>query len=166
MPELTVHPYKIIQAYLFIEGDDHFRVRIKDDYHFGKKSAVATFKRILTPTDRIEINMPVTLEDAEKLVEIAPYVLEKERYAFLWNGQDTVIDIYPSGLKVVEVEYVEKLDMPPFCGKEITGQNQYSNIQIAKESSAKVIQTEPCELCGRLHIKDEICVCQIIEIDQ
>ena len=46
------------------------------------------------------------------------------------------IDIYPNGPSVVEIEYKQELvQIPDYCGVEITGNPKYSNINIAKEQS-------------------------------
>ena len=125
---------KIQQAYLMLIDKDQLRVRIIDD-----KKAFLCYKKCFDKITRGEYEYEIPLSDAKLLYNSAKYKLEKTRYK-VYSKHDTCVDVYPNGLKVVEIEFekdLDKKDIPSFCGKEISGMKKYSNIQIAKKSKIK-----------------------------
>lgn len=135
MPKLIFSVTKIKQGYLMLEGKRQLRIRICDD-----KYAFLCYKDCLSKTNRAEYEFQIDIEDAKKLYESCEFKLEKKRYSALLNKNMVDIDIYPSGLEVVEIEYVDELkdeDIPDFCGEEVTGEKQYSNIELAKNGKYK-----------------------------
>jgi CYTH domain-containing protein len=66
--------------------------------------------------------------------------LEKVRYFDRFNGNTVDIDVFTNGIMVVEIEYTDAspiVYLPPYCGKEVTGNKKYSNIAIAKRNAKK-----------------------------
>lgn len=123
-------PVEIKQGYLMIKGRKNLRVRIVND-----ETATMTYKVSLRKGVKDEFEYSVPLEDAYEMYKKAEKKLEKTRYKTKYNGNTIDIDVYPDGLKVVEIEYKNELkkgDIPDYCGMEITGISKYSNTKIAK----------------------------------
>ena len=123
-------PVEIKQGYLMIKGRKNLRVRIVND-----ETATMTYKVSLRKGVKDEFEYSVPLEDAYEMYKKAEKKLEKTRYKTKYNGNTIDIDVYPDGLKVVEIEYKNELkkgDIPDYCGTEITGISKYSNTKIAK----------------------------------
>ena len=60
--------------------------------------------------------------------------LEKTRYKTTFEGNKVDIDIYPDGRSSAEIEYeIELVNLPDYCGEEITGNKEWSNLSIAKK---------------------------------
>lgn len=122
----------IQQGYLMFDGNKHLRVRV-----INESKAYLTYKTINSAIDRDEYEYEIPLNHGVELLSSTTMKLQKHRYSFA-HGKDHVdIDVYPNGTSVVEVEYEDELvNLPDFCGKEITGLREYSNIEIAKNGSA------------------------------
>jgi len=124
-----------VQAYI-AEGEDRsLRVRIMD----GRR-ATLTLKigRLSIIRDEFEYEIPVT--DAMELVGSAlGIVLEKTRYEVSHEGFTWEIDVYAGayqGLVVTEVELEDEEQqplLPPWVGREVTGDRRYSNLIMATE---------------------------------
>ena len=120
--------YKNIkQAYLMFDGNQHLRVRIIDD-----KEAWLTFKVFHSIIVRTEYEYAIPLKDAAEMFNSSNCKLEKKRYSTEYMGNKVDIDVYPSGKSIVELEFEEELvNIPPYCGKEVTGMKEWSNVWIA-----------------------------------
>lgn len=117
----------IIQGYLMLEGDKQLRIRIIDN-----NDAYLTYKKE-HKLFRDEYEYIIPLQDGLELLASTNIKLMKRRYQIFKNDEyDIIVDVYDSGLAVVEIEYKNKLDnVPAYCGDEITGKLEYSNINIA-----------------------------------
>ena len=61
--------------------------------------------------------------------------LEKTRYKTTFEGNKVDIDVYPDGRTSAEIEYeIEIINIPDYCGEEITGNKEWSNLNIAKKN--------------------------------
>lgn len=131
-------PVHIHQAYLVLDDKMQVRVRIIDS-----KVAYLTLKHFVSNTDRDEFEYQIPLKDAEEMFNLSYCRLEKKRVSFIDalspknGGVYTVdIDVYPSGKKVVEIEYQDEMDeIPNYCGEEVTNVPEYSNVWIAKHEN-------------------------------
>jgi CYTH domain-containing protein len=131
MPK-TDSTIKIKQGYLMFDDNKHLRVRIIDD-----RKAYLTFKTIHTSKVRTEYEYEIPLSDAIQMLNNCNCRLEKIRHKTSFEGSIVDIDIYPNGLSVVEIEYENELDkLPDYCGQEITGMPEYSNVNIAYQQSS------------------------------
>lgn len=127
----------IKQGYLLIDSDKHLRVRIIDN-----TKAKLTFKIVHSTIERSEFEYDIPLEDAIQMLNGTNIKLEKTRYTTYFSNNRVDIDIYPNGLQVVEIEFVEPFaDIPDYCGDEITGISKYSNIEIAKANSLEITKS-------------------------
>ena len=125
-------PFEVIhQGYLMIDKSKQLRVRIIDNTH-----GFLTYKSDINLTDRHEYEYSIPIYDALELYNSTNYQLQKVRYTLKNNDYTAHIDIYGNGLSVVELEFNNTLiQIPDFCGEEITGQKEFSNINIALKNN-------------------------------
>lgn len=130
-PELGEYfktPQKIKQGYLILSDDKQLRIRITNDHYCH-----LCFKQNISKEIKYEFEYLIPKEEGFKLYELSEFKLEKNRHSTFFYDNKIDIDIYPSGLKVVEIEFKSDLEnLPDYCGIEITGQKKYSNIELAK----------------------------------
>lgn len=122
--------HKIKQGYLMFDGNKHLRVRIIDDC-----VGYITFKTIINEQEKNEFEYQIPLSDAIELYNSTDIKLEKERICTHDEyGNNVDIDLFTDGTQVVEIEFEElPPTLPDFCGEDVTGQKEYSNIYIAKK---------------------------------
>ena len=88
---------------------------------------------------RHEFEYPIPVADAEALWSLAPHRLEKVRYLIDCPGGDWVVDCFegsnaPLVLAEVELQSADdSLVIPPWCGKEVTGESRWSNAVLAQQ---------------------------------
>ena len=125
------------QGYL-TAGPDGFTVRVR----LGDGRAWLTLKANASADGlvRHEFEYPIPPSDAESLLALAPRQLSKCRYGLTLPGGDWVLDVFEADnapLVVAEVELQDaapdqgKLQLPPWCGLEITGRAELSNAGLA-----------------------------------
>lgn len=133
LPENINIPVKIKQAYLMLNGEDKTQLRVRIvERNIYNIDAYICYKKCLDSTSRDEYEYEIPIIDAFELFNSSKYQLTKERYQFMYKGNNVDIDIYPNGLAVVEIEFEDELtEIPDFCGDEVTGQREYSNIYLA-----------------------------------
>ena len=126
-------PQALRQGYLASsEQGVTVRLRIKDE-----QQAWLTLKAPAGGYARHEFEYPLPLADAEDLWLLAPQQLTKTRYALNLPGGDWVVDCFagenaPLVLAEVELPSVDApLELPSWCGLEITGDNRWSNAALA-----------------------------------
>lgn len=123
----------IIQGYLSTEIKATIRVRIVDD------NAFLTVKGKNDGAVRDEWEYPIPVKDATEMLDrlTTGTVIEKTRYIVDYEGKRWEIDSFKSpvaGLVVAEIELTsadERFAIPPFIGKEVTGDPAYYNSAIA-----------------------------------
>lgn len=122
----------IKQGYIHAEKGKQVRVRITNNL-LG--NVCIKFTNTIV---RDEFEYQIPLKDAKVMYEMAPLKVEKKRISFN-RKVNYDIDTYPNGLVVVEVEFktldqMNKWVKPDWLGIEITGNNRYSNITLAKKN--------------------------------
>lgn len=123
-------PIHIKQAYLMFDKKKQFRVRIID----GKKAFIA-YKVKIDKTTKSEYEYEIPIRDANHLYQSTNVKLEKTRYKTTFEGNVVDIDVYADGRTSVEVEFETTLiSLPDYCGEEITGNKEWSNLSIAKKN--------------------------------
>ena len=129
--EGAVESIKLIkQAYLFLDGPNHLRVRIQND------EAFLTYKSIVSDFIKKEYEYQIPMSDALELYEMTKIRVEKVRYSTKFKGNVVDMDVYKDGRMVVEIEYEDELDeLPDYCGEEVTGKREWSNIQMALDNA-------------------------------
>ena len=119
------------QAYLNSSTDEWAtRIRVIDN-----KKAYITLKSSLNGLINYEYEYSIPIKDANELIKLSKYKITKTRYKLQKNW---VIDIFNganSSLKIAEIELnseSEKIQVPSWCGQEITGIKSLSNASLAK----------------------------------
>lgn len=126
---------RIRQGYICSERGRTVRVRIQDE---------EGFLTIKGPSDvsgmkRYEWEHTLSLQEAEELMKLCePGMIDKTRYLVRWGMHVFEVDEFygeNDGLVVAEVELnseQESFEIPPFLGKEVTGQVKYYNSFLMK----------------------------------
>ncbi len=134
MPDLGSYfnePKLIKQGYLILDKKKHLRIRITNNFYCH-----ICYKQKINNYSKYEFEYLIPKEEGFKLYDLSEFKLEKNRFVTVFNNHKVDIDIYPSGLSIVEIEFDEFLnDIPDYCGEEITGQKKYSNIFLAKSNN-------------------------------
>ena len=122
------------QAYLNLSLIDWTtRVRLIDN-----KQGYLTLKLSLDGLLNYEFEYSIPLKDALELIKLSKYTINKTRYQLKINNKNWVVDIFyglNSTLKIAEIELSsksEKIQIPSWCGQEITGIKSLSNASLAK----------------------------------
>lgn len=123
----------IKQAYLMLDKTSQLRIRI-----INNSKAFICYKNVLSQEIRDEFEYEIPLKDAQQMYKVATIKLQKKRISFKLGKYHIDVDYYPSGKKVVEVEYEGSFNyIPTFCGKYISGVKEYNNIWIAMNEQNK-----------------------------
>ncbi|CAN7211884.1 CYTH domain-containing protein [Rhizobium sp. LjRoot254] len=127
------------QAIIFSENNRSIRIRTIDD-----EEARLTLKIGIDEMARHEFEYEVPIEDARELLDLARGGrIAKTRYKVEHQGHIWEIDVYEGDLKglvVAEVELEsedEKAALPPWLGREVTGERRFSNQALAEGSLGK-----------------------------
>ena len=123
------------QAYLNSNSDEWtIRVRIIDN-----KKSYLTLKSSTNGLVNYEFEYPIPNQDAIELLNLSKYKITKTRYHLKINNKTWVVDSFEgsnSSLKIAEIELnseYEKIQIPQWCGQEITGIKSLSNASLAKK---------------------------------
>lgn len=129
--EMAVFTFHILQGYLNRDPERTVRIRIRND------SAFLTVKGKTVGFERDEFEYEIPLEDGLQMLKMCSgKILDKTRYIVPFEGYNWEVDEYHGeleGLIVTEVELpsVEaEVKLPPFVGKEVTGDPKYYNSQL------------------------------------
>ena len=129
-------PQPLRQGYLAASADGvTVRVRLR-----GVEAAWLTLKAAGDAIGlvRHEFEYAIPVLDAESLWTLAPHRLEKTRFALSLAGGDWVVDQFagrngPLLLAEVELPSAQTaLEIPAWCGREITGDGRWSNAALAR----------------------------------
>jgi len=127
---------KIRQAYLDSDANVSIRVRIKDN-----NSATLTLKTRSSKLRRREFEYAIPTSDAEELISLRRgHIIEKIRYIVPGGDLTWEIDVFSGenlGLVTAEIELPSEnhqIELPPWIGSEVTGQDQYYNGTLAQHS--------------------------------
>ena len=122
------------QGYLNSKGDEWAtRVRVVDN-----KKAYITLKSSINGLKNYEFEYSIPIKDAIELIKFSKYKIMKTRYQIKINKKDWVVDLFNgsnSYLKIAEIELnseSEKIQVPSWCGQEITGIKALSNASLAQ----------------------------------
>lgn len=118
----------ISQGYLSRERERVVRVRT-----MGKRGFI-TVKGSTQGMSRLEFEYEIPYEEALKLFELCvPPIIKKDRYFVEYDGRQWEVDCFhgeKEGLVIAEIELPSEdtqFLLPPFIGKEVTGDPQYYN---------------------------------------
>ena len=124
----------ISQAYLNSSVDEWAtRIRI-----INNNAAYITLKSSLNGLVNNEFEYSIPIKDAIELIKLSKYKIIKTRYQLKINNKTWVVDLFDGSnfsLKIAEIELKsesEEIQVPSWCGKEITGLKSLSNASLAK----------------------------------
>ena len=128
------------QAYLNSILDEWAtRIRIVNNHR-----ALITLKSSVNGLVNKEFEYSIPIQDAIELIKFAKYRIIKKRYYLKINNKDWVVDLFygsNSSLKIAEIELnseSEEIQIPSWCGQEITGIKSLSNASLAKTPISKL----------------------------
>jgi adenylate cyclase len=134
--DLVIRQAKIRQAYLDHNASVSIRVRIKDN-----ESATLTLKPRSSKLRRSEFEYAIPTADAEELISLRQgHIIEKIRYIVRGGDLTWEIDVFSGenlGLVIAEIELPSEnhqIELPPWIGSEVTGQDRYYNSTLAQHS--------------------------------
>ena len=128
------------QAYLN-SSVDQWATRIRT---IDKKKAYITLKSSLNGLKNYEFEYSIPIKDAMELIQLSKYKITKTRYHLKINKKIWVVDLFygsNSSLKIAEIELnseSEEIQIPSWCGQEITGIKSLSNASLAKTPISKL----------------------------
>lgn len=138
----VVRQAKIQQAYLDPDANVSIRVRIKDN-----DSATLTLKTRSPKLRRQEFEYTIPTTDAEELISLRQgHIIEKIRYIVPDGDLTWEIDVFSGenlGLVIAEIEVPsenQQIELPPWIGSEVTGQDRYYNGTLAQHSYRSWLQ--------------------------
>lgn len=130
----AVRAIHIVQFYLASADDRSIRVRISDD-----TAATLTLKFGTGLSVRDEFEYPIGLDDARQMRAFTiGNAIDKTRHIVPWKGRDYEVDVFGaqfSGQALAELEGeipVADEDLPPWLGREVTGDSRYQNASLAR----------------------------------
>ena len=123
----------IEQGYLSKSLDDWvIRIRFTgDDFKLALKKHIRSFTNF-------EFEYSIPKSDGEKIMSNLTNTIKKERFFLEVQKKSWIIDCFKESnypLKIAEIELSseeEKLNLPSFISKEITGLRHYSNFSLAR----------------------------------
>jgi len=139
--EMACDKSEIKQGFLSRDPERTVRVRIRDDKGYitikGKGSGPA----------HPEYEYEVPLEDAMEMMALCvPPIIEKTRYIVLHEDNRWEVDEFHDklqGLVLAELEVASedyRFPLPPFIGKEVTGDRRYYNSQLGLETTDSCLE--------------------------
>lgn len=133
--ELAIRQSYLKQGYLSLDKNRTVRVRIADEKAFLTIKGVSNASGL----SRFEWEREISVEDAKNLMNLAlPGVIEKIRFIVPFDGHTWEVDEFSgenAGLLMAEIELHSEADsfaLPPFVGKEVTGDQRYYNSYISQ----------------------------------
>jgi adenylate cyclase len=132
------HTLDITQGYLSTDPEKTVRIRIQNS------SAFLTIKGISKMIDgfdaRDEIEISITLDDADRMMKLCDKIIYKTRFLVPFCGFTFEVDVFKGknyGLVLAEVEIDEidkanDIELPEWIGEDVTGHPDYYNSVLAK----------------------------------
>lgn len=131
--DLAEEQIEIQQGYLSVNPERTVRIRL-----FGNTGFI-TVKGKTERSTRLEFEYEIPASDACTMLGLCIQpILEKRRYIVNWNGKKWEVDEFGgelSPLVIAEIELEdkeEKYELPPFVGKNVSGDPQYYNSNLCK----------------------------------
>ena len=132
--QMAVDKSEIKQGFLSRNPERTVRVRLRDD------KAVLTIKGKGSGLAHPEYEYEIPVEDAIEMMALCePPIIEKTRYIVMHEGNRWEIDEFHAdlqGLVIAELEIPDeeyRFVLPPFVGKEVTGDSRYYNARLGYE---------------------------------
>ena len=136
--EFITHKTFIEQGYLSCDLEDWI-IRIRFN---GKNFKIALKKHIKNFTN-YEYEYLIPNSEGEKIMATLTNTIKKERFFLKVDQKDWIIDCFQDTnfpLEIAEIELIEekeKVILPSFLAKEITGLKIYTNLNLTKNPFSK-----------------------------
>lgn len=128
---------RVVQGYLCDDPNRTVRIRIRNQRGYITIKGPSSHDGL----SRYEWEREIPADEAEELLHLClPGVIDKDRWIVLWKGYRWEIDEFHGaleGFQMAELEVSdpdEKFPLPPFIGKEVTGDPRYYNSSLRKLS--------------------------------
>ena len=124
----------IIQGYLSSHIDSWI-LRIRSEDNLFK----LTLKKYISKSKNFEFEYEIPKKDGEMIISEIKNPIIKERFYLLFDEKEWIIDRFKgqnSPLELAEVELQtidEKINLPTFVSKEITGLKKFSNFELSNK---------------------------------
>jgi len=124
----------IIQGYLSSHIDSWI-LRIRSEDNLFK----LTLKKYISKSKNFEFEYEIPKKDGEMIISEIKNPIIKERFYLLFDEKEWIIDRFKgqnSPLEIAEVELQtidEKINLPTFVSKEITGLKKFSNFELSNK---------------------------------
>ena len=129
--EMACSASKITQGFLSRDPERTVRIRIRDN------EAFITIKGKGARAAHPEFEYPIALADATEMLSLCvPPIIIKTRYIVMHEGNRWEVDEFEGELKGLVIAELEvptedySFTLPPFVGKEVTGDPRYYNSQL------------------------------------
>lgn len=138
---LSTSAAHIVQGYLAANGHGAtIRIRIRDEKAFLTIKGPSSSDGL----ERSEFEYPIPEADAREMLKLCSAGrIEKLRHLVPWKGHTVEVDEFldeNAGLVVAEIEVGsadEPIELPPFIGREVTGDPRFYNSQLSKHPFSK-----------------------------
>ena len=141
---LATRKVSLRQGYLAANGKSSIRIRIK-----GDGSATLTVKSRPVDLRRLELEYDIPVLEAEALMQLRQgSIVEKVRHVIPCGDLVWEVDVFSGdnyGLVLAEIELQHErqpVDLPPWVGAEVTGQQQYYNSSLVQRPYSSWSQAE------------------------
>lgn len=128
----------VVQGYLCDDPQRTVRVRIRDDKGFLTIKGASSEDGL----SRYEWEKEIPLQETRELMKLClPGVIDKDRWIVWWQGHRWEVDEFHGtleGFQMAELEVSnsgEQFALPPFVGKEVTGDPRYYNSALRRLNS-------------------------------
>lgn len=141
---LATKSFRIVQGYISREPERTVRVRVRDNEGF------LTIKGLTQGVERDEWEFQIPHADAIEMLNrvCLPGAVDKTRYIVAYEGYTWEVDEFHGVLSPLVVAEVELEDaacqpsLPPFIGKEVSGDPEYYNSSLA-EKCEELLKASP-----------------------
>jgi len=122
----------IIQGYLS-SNNDEWIVRLRSE----NKNFKLTLKKHIVNSTSLEFEYKINREEGNQILSHIKDKIEKDRFYLKINNKNWIVDIFKNinaPLEIAEIELAsedEKIIIPDFISKEITGVKIFSNYQLS-----------------------------------
>ena len=129
--KLISHKTNIIQGYLS-SYSEYWIVRIRSEDNLFK----LTLKKHITKSKNFEFEYQIPKIEGKKIISEIKNPIIKERFYLSFRDREWIIDRFKGKnfpLEIAEVELKtidEKINVPSFLSKEITGLKKFSNFEL------------------------------------
>lgn len=124
----VVDSVDIVQGYLAVTDTVSVRVRLAGDI-----ATMAVKSQAVEGIKRVEVETPISISDAEQLIELATGVVRKTRSTLTLSPHAWTVDVFHAenaGLVLIEVEGAGDFQLhqqPDWLGTEVTSDERYLN---------------------------------------